>query len=250
MKLPKYLMLLGSLCVSMSCAADPYASTLHWSYRGETGPAHWADLSADNATCRDGHSQSPIDLRPESAQHGHARDFQFHYRPAVFSLVNNGHTVQASAADAANALDSNNDTYTLKQFHLHTPSEHEVDGKRYPMELHLVHQDGKGNLTVVGVFIKEGRKNEALAPLFDHLPAEGETAPPVTIDPAALLPDGYRALRYVGSLTTPPCTEQVNWVVLDKPVELSEAQIEAFRTLLPDNHRDVQPDSGREVDEE
>ncbi|WP_310035535.1 carbonic anhydrase [Paraburkholderia graminis] len=250
MKLSKYLVLLGSLCVTLSHAADPHASTARWSYQGETGPAHWGELSPDNAACRDGYSQSPIDLRHERAQHGRGRNFQFHYRPSVFSLVNNGHTIQASAADAANALDSNDDAYTLKQFHFHTPSEHEVNGRRYPMELHLVHQDGQGNLTVVGVFIKEGRKNTALAPLFNRLPAEGEAARSVTIDPAALLPDGYQALRYVGSLTTPPCTEQVNWIVLEKPIELSKAQIAAFRKLFPNNHRDVKPDGGREVDEE
>jgi carbonic anhydrase len=250
MKLPKYLVLLASLCVTLSCAADQHANTAHWSYQGDTGPAHWGELSPDNATCRDGHSQSPIDLRLERAQHGHGRDFQFHYGPAVFSLANNGHTIQASTTDAANGLDSNDHAYTLKQFHFHTPSEHEVDGRRYPMELHLVHGDGQGHLTVVGVFIKEGRHNAALAPLFNRLPAEGEAVRSVTIDPAALLPDGYQALRYVGSLTTPPCTEQVNWIVLEKPIELSKAQIASFRKLFPDNHRDVEPDGNREVDEE
>ncbi len=249
-KLPKYLVLLGSLCSTLSYANDHHGSTARWSYHGNTGPAHWGELSPDNAACRDGHSQSPINLHPKRAKHGHGRDFQFQYRAAMFSLVNNGHTLKVSATDAANGLHLNDDAYLLKQFHFHTPSEHEVDSRRYPMELHLVHQDEQGHLTVVGIFIKKGRENAALAALFNQLPAEGEAARSVTMDLATLLPEEYQALRYVGSLTTPPCTEQVNWIVLEKPVELPKAQIASFRKLFPDNHRDVQPDGDREIDEE
>ncbi|NML31866.1 carbonic anhydrase [Paraburkholderia antibiotica] len=249
MKFTRYLALAGSLCAALAYAAPP-SDAPHWSYHGDSGPAHWGELSSTNAACRDGKAQSPIDLHPASAMHKHGREFTIHYRPASFTAVNNGHTIQASAIDTSNVLDLRSNTYTLKQFHFHTPSEHEINGAHYPMELHLVHQDSHGSLTVLGVFIKEGKANAALARLFDHLPVEGASMPPVTIDPDALLPRERRALIYSGSLTTPPCTEQVNWIMLEQPIELSKAQIDVFRRLFPDDHRDVNPLNNREVDEE
>ncbi|WP_233867201.1 carbonic anhydrase [Paraburkholderia adhaesiva] len=250
MKSLRYLALVGSLCATFAHAAAPNADAPHWSYHGDSSPAHWGDLSPSNAACREGQSQSPVDLHPSAAMHEHAREFLIHYHPATFTPLNNGHTIQASADDASNVLDLRSDTYTLKQFHFHTPSEHELNGNRYPMELHLVHQDSHGNLTVLGVFIKEGRANAALAQLFAHLPEEGASMQPVAIDLDALLPRKRRALVYSGSLTTPPCTERVNWIVLEEPIELSKVQIDAFRQRFPDNHRDVNPLNSREVDEE
>lgn len=212
----------------------------HWTYKGAAGPADWGDLDPAFAVCRTGAQQSPIDLAhaiPTEIAAGSVK-----WQPASQAVIlNNGHTIQVNTPDAGTlVLDAN--PYTLAQFHFHHGSEHTVDGVKFPMEAHFVHKaaDGK-SLTVLGVFIVEGDANSTLTSLWAAMPEEeGEKPLKGSVDPRGLLPAAMTAYRYEGSLTTPPCSEIVNWVVLKEPITASQAQVAAFAKLFPDNARPVQ----------
>jgi carbonic anhydrase len=223
----------------------------HWSYSGEHGPAHWGSVSPDDAVCGNGQSQSPIDLSSATAKAGKNGAFKINYGSAVATLVNNGHTVQADVGDNADLVSIGGTSYKLAQFHFHTPSEHAVDGKHFPLEIHFVNKDAAGHIAVVGVFVQPGAENKVLAPLFSTLPsAATPAAKPLQVDVAAVLPKDHKAFVYTGSLTTPPCTEGVQWIVLAQPIEMSSGQIEAFKKIFHDNHRPLQTAGGRDVERE
>lgn len=217
----------------------------HWSYEGDTGPAHWGDLNPDWALCKTGTEQSPVDI-PSSAPVNPA-NVAYNYDPTALNIVNNGHTIQVNY-DPGSAIEIEGVTYELKQFHFHALSEHTVDGKYADMEMHLVHQSADGGYAVVGVFINSGAENPAFAPVWDHLPAtasEPETIPGVRVNADDLLPAERTYYRYNGSFTTPPCTEGVKWVVLSQDVSMSTDQIGAFTDIMHDNYRPVQPMNDR-----
>ena len=216
-----------------------------WGYAGGIGPAHWGDLSPAFAACKLGVSQSPIDLTSDTEAKPH--DLDFRYAPAPLEIINNGHTIQVNYTPGS-ALLSGGRQFALVQFHFHHLSEHTVDGQPADMELHLVHQDTAGNLAVVGVFLAAGQQNEALQPVWAHMPAavgEERQVQGVTINAADLLPADLAYYSYMGSLTTPPCSEDVRWFVLSSPVEVSPEQIDRFAALYPDNARPTQPLNGR-----
>jgi carbonic anhydrase len=223
----------------------------HWSYRGETGPTHWGDLTSGAPVCKTGLRQSPIDLVTDQASSPY-KPFILDYKESSFEFINNGHSIQAAVKPGRYTLDYDGSLFTLRQFHFHAPSEHTVDGRSFPMELHLVHASESGSLAVVGVFIKEGERNSTLAEPFQSLPGndkEKEKAKTrnYKVDIPALLPENRGAFEYIGSLTTPPCSENVNWIVLRQPITLSKEQIEAFKKLYPDNNRPVQKPNERLV---
>lgn len=219
----------------------------HWSYAGNTGPAEWAALAPDNALCKTGQQQSPVDLQAAKARTLDLHDATLRYGRVAGRLNNNGHTLELDATgESANTVVFKGTDYRLAQFHFHTPSEHHLDGRAFPMEMHLVNKSAGGAIAVVGVLIKAGRKNEALAPVFARPPKAGADGHDLEIDLAALLLANRKAVLYAGSLTTPPCSEQVQWMVLEQPIEMSQAQIAAFRRLFPDNHRPLQHLNGRE----
>jgi carbonic anhydrase len=239
--------LLNSLIV-ISLVAAQEAEPPHWTYEGEAGPAEWGDLSEEYALCSSGQSQSPIDLHAAASQD--LTDIVFNYQPSDLTIKNNGHTVQVDYAPGSTITVDGTD-YELKQFHFHHPSEHAVDGVIYPLEMHLVHADADGNLAVVGVFIKEGMDdNVAFAPVFENLPTE-QVDPTaidgVSVDAAALLPADHLFYTYSGSLTTPPCSEGVHWMVLSTPITLSPAQIQQFTDIFPLDARPLQPLNGRDL---
>ncbi len=219
----------------------------HWSYSGDTSPEHWGELSPDNKVCVDGKEQSPINLTSGKEE---KNSLAFFYQPLKFTLANNGHTEQLNPVARNNYIELDGDKYTLAQFHFHTPSEHEKDSKPFDMEVHLVHKDDKGELAVVGMLIKEGKENTILSEVWKSLPTE-KTEKDIelsqTIDLNALLPKDQKHFEYDGSLTTPPCSENVDWIVMDTPIEMSKEQIDKFRKLFPDNHRPVQPLNTREI---
>lgn len=233
---------LVAVALALSTAAAVTASgPVHWGYEGEAGPAHWGDLSPEFAACDSGREQSPVDI-PRGAPLN-TGDLQFDYRPAPLAIANNGHSIQVDYPTGG-TLAAGDATWGLVQFHLHAPSEHTLGGAYAPMELHLVHKDAGGRIAVAGVLIVEGAHNPAYEPVLANMPSqmgEAELIPGTTIDPAALLPTDRGHYRYHGSLTTPPCTEGVAWFVLAEPVELSAAQIVAFRALYDGNYRPVQP---------
>ncbi|MEQ1503220.1 MAG: carbonic anhydrase family protein [Myxococcota bacterium] len=221
----------------------------HWTYEGETGPAHWAELSPEWATCGDGHAQTPIDLNTRFAESVGLDDVVLHYHPTDATVVNNGHTIQVDVA-GGNAIELDGEHYDLAQFHLHTPSEHRLDGQSYEMELHLVHKDARGNLAVIGVFLQPGPATPALDEVFDTmagLKTGKKDDLPTPIDPLALLPHRQAMVRYSGSLTTPPCSEGVRWIVMTTPITVSPEQIVAFHDLYEHNARPLQALRGRAV---
>lgn len=229
--------------VLISLAAD-----IHWGYSSDTGPEYWGELSPDFALCADGSAQSPIDIRDASALD--LVDIEFHYGESANNIFNNGHTIQVNV-DAGSAIRYNGIRYELLQFHFHSPSEHTVDGEAAPLEIHFVHQDpNSGALAVVGIMLTEGEDdNESYAAVFDHLPAQigGPEAAGEPIAMTALLPEARAFYTYQGSLTTPPCSEIVRWLLLDSPVALSEQQIAAFTDIYDANARPVQPLGARDL---
>jgi carbonic anhydrase len=216
------------------------ASETHWSYEGEKGPEHWSDLSPEFKEAI-GNAQSPIDLdAPEQVS--------FHYLDGSFSAMNNGHTVQAMPDDKHESyilLDGTK--YYLQQLHFHTPSEHTVRGIAFPMEAHFVHRSDEGKLAVAGVFIDEGEENTVIQSIWDAIPKDKNVS--VGIQNAfaltRLLPGKLDGVRYSGSLTTPPTTEGVSWIVLTEHIQASAGQIKWFTDLIGRNARPVQPRNGR-----
>ncbi len=229
-------------------------SSAHWSYEGDTGPEHWGEIDPANSACVNGSEQSPINIEFSQVQTKKAaEDLHINYQPALFTIMNNGHTVQANSVDGGNSVVIEGKEYKLAQFHFHTPSEHQFNGQNYEIELHLVHKDINGKIAVLGVMIKEGEENESLTSLWNVLPKE-KTENDISLNEPvhleALLPDDRSAFHYDGSLTTPPCTEGVKWTVFEKPIEMSKKQIHAFRQIFPDNHRPVHPKNNRKINKE
>lgn len=221
----------------------------HWGYGGEHGPQVWGDMEADFAACKLGKEQSPIDIRNPKKSALPALDFE--YKKSSAEVVNNGHTIQVTPVDGG-VLNLDGVPYKLVQFHFHAPSEEKINGKAYSMVAHLVHQSADGKLAVVAVLLTEGKNNAALDPLFEAFPQTegGKKTLAADFNAAELLPAARGYYRYVGSLTTPPCSEGVRWQVLKQPVEVSKTQIAAFRKLYNMNARPVQPLNGRKVEED
>ncbi len=218
----------------------------HWGYTDKIGPAHWGDLDPAYSFCALGKNQSPVDITNPTAQPVEALIFDYGRTP--LAIVNNGHTIQVNCTPGS-MLRVGARTYMLRQFHFHAPSEHTIAGRYSAMEAHFVHQAEDGELAVVGVMIERGDANAAYEPTWEHLPAQesAEQRYDVEIDLSALLPRRLAAYRYIGSLTTPPCTENVRWFVLTQPVQLSGAQVAAFEAIMKGNNRPVQPLNGRVI---
>ena len=227
--------------------------TAHWSYEGETGPEHWGDLDPNYARCANGKEQSPINIETlHVVKDNYITDPTINYKPTVFSLSNDGHTIQGTPSTLDNSIVVNNKEYTLTQFHFHTPSEHQFNGNNFDMELHFVHKDANHQLVVLGLMIKEGETNSYLKNAWNLIPRVKTTKDVKLTEPIDLmnlLPKEKDSFQYNGSLTTPPCSEGVKWVILKEPIEMSKEQIDQFREIFVDNHRPVQPLNEREVKE-
>lgn len=217
---------------------------LHWSYHGTGGPENWGSLKPEFAKCAAGSRQSPIDIRGGIAVD--LEPIKFDYRPSGFSVLDNGHSVQVNVG-AGNAIEVMGRRYDLVQFHFHRPSEERIDGRQYDMDAHLVHRDADGRLAVVAVLFDRGAAQPQVQTVWNNLPLEKgeELAAGAPLDPLALLPQDRRYFTYMGSLTTPPCTEGVLWMVLKQPVPVSAEQIGVFSRLYPMNARPIQQASGR-----
>ena len=219
----------------------------HWGYSGEVGAERWATLDAAYVVCGTGVNQSPIDL--DGLIDAELAPLSLDYGPAVTDIVNNGHSIQVGYG-AGSALTIEGRSFELKQFHFHSPSENTIDGKHYPLEAHLVHQDANGHLAVVAVMFSEGSENAFLETLWKAVPAEAgqKGALPAGLSAASLLPSDQSYYRFNGSLTTPPCSEGVVWAVLKSPSGVSARQVEQFSAMLGfANNRPVQPRNARPV---
>jgi carbonic anhydrase len=227
----------------------PVEHEVHWSYEGSTGPDHWSKLKPEFAACGAGKRQSPIDIQDGARLE--LEPIKFDYRPAPLRIVDNGHTVQINYAEGS-SISISGVRYDLKQFHFHKPSEERVNGKMYDMVAHLVHQSADGRLAVVAVLMESGAQNDFLAAVWPHLPLEaGREAAlaEVTIDVTTLLPESRTYFAFMGSLTTPPCSEGVLWLVMKTPVAISPGQVAVFGKLYKMNARPVQAGNGRLIKE-
>lgn len=219
----------------------------HWEYEGEFGPTKWNEVDPAFKTCTLGKRQSPINIETRDAEKGGLKPIQFSYNPGPAEIINNGHTIQVNLENAGTARFDGLE-YRLVQFHFHTPSEEKIDSMAQHMVAHLVHRAGDTKLAVVAVMFKLGKENKALKPVFDNLPQrEGQKAKLNEFNPADILPGDPTYFAYTGSLTTPPCSEDVKWHVMQTPMVISYAQLAAFKKLYKMNARPVQPLNGRRV---
>jgi len=219
-----------------------------WSNKeGEGGPENWAKLEMENNACG-GKVQSPIDIVSKDAKPSEDLSaFKFAYGESDADIVNNGHTIQFNTT-GENKVTIGEKEYKMLQFHYHAGSEHTVDGKQYPLEVHFVHKNTETDYAVLGVMFEEGAENALLAKYMKDFPAEkGEKKGEGKIDIASLFPKETGYYNYKGSLTTPPCSEVVNWYVMKKPVTASKEQLDSFAKMLDGNYRPVMPLEGREV---
>ncbi len=232
------------------------ASHPHWTYAGETGPEHWGDLDPSFGLCARGEKQTPIDL-PAHATMAAPAPPRPQWAPVPLHVVNNGHAIQVDDS-APSSFAFEGTTYSLVQFHFHVPSEHTIAGRGYDAEMHLVHKSSEGKILVIGVLFATGAENTVLKQVVSTMPAEPGgppvTVPNVAIDVASLLPNAPRYLRYDGSLTTPPCTEGVTWLVVEPetsaPPQLSAEQLAKLRAVMHGaTNRPVQRLGGRVVTE-
>lgn len=223
------------------------AQEAHWSYSGVEGPEHWGELSPAYAMCGQGKSQSPIDIKEVAS--ADLKPIRFDYGSTVGEIVNNGHTIQANSVPGS-TITVDGHVYELKQFHFHAPSENRIAGKSFPLEGHLVHADKEGKLAVVAVMFREGPANDAVAAVWAKMPAQkdGKAKPASPVNAGALLPKERSYYSFNGSLTTPPCTEGVRWLVIKAPATVSHQQVEAFEKVMEHhNNRPVQASNDRPV---
>lgn len=232
--------------VMLACA-NAWAVTpgTHWDYSGEAGPDNWAKLTPEFHSCS-GQNQSPVNL--DGFIEAQLKPLIVNYAAGASEVSNNGHTVQV-AYEHGSTLTLDGKTFDLIQFHFHMPSENLIKGQSYPMEGHLVHADETGRLAVLAVMFKEGEKNAVLASLWNTPPAEGTKQPtPTRVNVRGMLPEDLDYYRFSGSLTTPPCSEGVRWLVLKQPIVASHEQIEALKRVIGHaNNRPLQPLNSRVV---
>lgn len=236
----------AGLAICPLCKPAFAAEGAHWSYEGATGPAKWGDLDAASKVCSIGLQQSPIDIvAPIKSQ---LPALKLNWPKVADTIVNNGHTIQLNFA-AGGTLTLGDKKFNLLQVHFHRPSEHMIAGKSFPMEAHFVHRAESGGLAVVGVLMSTGKPNAAFAKVVANMPAK--EGPPVKADPGFnpndLLPKKLSYYRYSGSLTTPPCSETVEWLLLTNVTTVAETDVAAFAKLYPMNARPVQQDNRRFV---
>ncbi len=246
-RLPAIAALLGfCTCVPDATIAQEHPAH-EWGYSGSEGPAHWGALDPEFATCKTGHRQSPVNI--VGAKTADLPPIQFEYKPSALHIINNGHTIEINYAPGS-FIRVGDKRYELKQFHFHHPSEETIKGKRFPMELHLVHSAADGKLAVVSVLLEEGSANPLVETLWGLAP---KTAGPekaddkLQINAADLLPANHSYYTFAGSLTTPPCTEGVSWFVLETPVTISNKQVTTFARIYPYDERPSQALNGRTV---
>ncbi len=237
----------GEITLRTDCSG----SEIHWEYEGADGPDYWDEL-CDAWDC-DGHRQSPVNIVPPPTRQL-SRALSFYWKNTGTNIVNNGHTIQYNVDQPAvptngSYISLNGQKYYMLQFHFHAASEHTVNGEHYPVEIHFVHKNfNTGKLAVIGVFVKEGAANPFFEHIHDTWPHdEGTYADTDTFNPNVLMPAGYNNYLtahfwyYDGSLTTPPCSETVNWMVWSSVIEASHEQIHEMEEILHENYRPVMP---------
>ena len=232
-----------------SADAAPAGGEVHWSYEGENGPQAWGKLKPEFNVCAIGKRQSPINIEESATLRGPAEPIQFEYSASSASVVNNGHTIQVDPV-GNNSITVRGSNYQLLQFHFHHPSEERVNFRSFAMVAHLVHRNNEGQLAVVAVLLEPGAANPLINKVWTYMPLDaGDRVrmPTGIVEMAELLPKDQRYYQFIGSLTTPPCTEGVLWLVLKQPVTISREQLRLFGQLFPNNARPPQAANGRAI---
>lgn len=260
-----YLLLITFLLVmsnlSYAKLAEPH---IDWSYAGNTGESFWGQLNPAYQLCATGKNQSPVDIQQAIPQPGHS--LEFHYRPLSINTLeynlallshdktslNRWHNLQINfEPNHVEYISDQRERYYLRQLHFHNPSENLLNGKSFPLEMHIVHQSSTGNLAVVGVFIKPGQENSELDKLLHHLPPIKKWRHSVnglSLNLYKLLPSKRSFYSFSGSLTTPPCSEGVEWLIMAEPIEASTAQITKLKQLIGiENARSTRALNGRKI---
>lgn len=241
--------LVGHAAPTATPKKESHGHDVHWAYEGEGGPDAWGQLKSDFKTCAIGKRQSPIHIQESNTLQGPAEAIQFSYQPSSGTVVNNGHTIQVDV-EGDNSIMVRGSNYKLLQFHFHHPSEERINHKVYSMVAHLVHRNIEGQLAVVAVLLDPGAANGLINKVWTYMPLDsGDTVrmPAGLLDLNELLPKDQRYYQFLGSLTTPPCTEGVLWLVLKQPTTVSPEQLKLFSQLYPHNARPVQPLHGRPI---
>lgn len=243
-----------------SFAVDNSAIKVKWGYKNSISPKHWGKLTPDFALCSQGKSQSPINIKSNVASHSIPLTINYHPAPLIIvddgvtnlmigktqTIINDGHGVQLNFPSNSNeSILYNNKKYHLVQFHMHTPSENKWQGQSSPLEIHFVHQGDNGQIAVIGVFVSFGKENPTLEKIINHLPKENgkeKTIPGEYINPNDLLPVHHDHYSFAGSLTTPPCSEGIQWIVMRNPITASREQIAKIKHAADGaNARPIQP---------
>ena len=240
---------LMALIVGLAAAAGAQ-NTAHWEYQGKNGPLNWGKLDPAYKACSDGHQQSPIDIRGAHLNKA-LKPIEFHYVAGSVTLENNGYTVLVHVKPGSYIV-AGGVRYNLEQFHFHHPGEEAVKGRLSDMDVHLLHRSEDGKVAVIAVRLSEDRgdANATLATLWEHLPTTTGATDSVTnmVNPGGLLPADRGYWTYTGSLTIPPCTEGVQWFVLEQELSISRAQLRAFAAIFKINSRSLQDPHGRRIE--
>jgi carbonic anhydrase len=242
--------LVATAIATLSCAAwaagEHPGHGSHWGYKGDIGPEKWTALKPEFTACA-GKNQSPVNIT--GTINADMKPIKFDYKAGGSEVINNGHAVQVNF-EPGSSIAIDGIAFELKQFHFHSPSENQINGKSFPLEAHFVHADKDGSLAVVAVVFDEGKANPVVAAAWSQMPKSegGKSALPTKVSGVGLLPASRDYYRYNGSLTTPPCTEGVRWFVMKQPMTVSKQQIEQFTSTLGfANNRPVQPVNARPV---
>jgi carbonic anhydrase len=231
-----------------STPVDHSLDKAHWGYSGDIAPDKWGTLDTAYKTCSEGKVQSPINILPSSDET--LQPLDLNYTASASSIIDNGHTVQVNITSGSN-LTIGGDVYALKQFHFHTPSENNINDQSFPLEAHFVHATNNGKLAVVAVMFEEGVTNKTLDKIWSKFPLEKEKEQIFNLsveEIASLMPSDKDYYKFMGSLTTPPCTEGVKWHVLKKPLSISIEQKNKFLNLFEHaNNRPIQNSNGRTI---
>lgn len=225
--------------------------TTHWGYTGHGGPGEWGDLSPENIMCKKGTSQSPINIEKSVSVTTKGLDkIGFNYKASTTSVLNNGHTIQV-AFENGSSIKLDGIEFNLKQVHFHTPSENQIGSKSFPLEAHFVHASKDGALAVLALMFEDGKENPFIKKVWESMPIEADKTTPLVLlakDIDALLPKDRSYYRFNGSLTTPPCSEGVRWLVLKNYSKISAKQVEEFLHVMHhENSRPIQPINARKV---
>lgn len=217
-----------------------------WKYHGDNGPSNWGNLDSSYILCKVGNMQSPINISKRNVIN---KAIEFSLNDLNLSevvLENNGYTLQFTPKSES-TINFNDDIYSLQQFHFHTPSEHKVDGNMYSMEIHFVYKNKNDEILVMAAFVKRGSSNATLETIIQDIPKVNKSINIKDIDITELLPQDRSYFQYIGSLTTPPCTQNVQWIVLKKPINAQKNQIDKIHNVINDNARPTQELNYRKI---